>query len=66
MLAEFQPEIPEPLRQDLKAFLSPGRVRDPTIGVLLLVFIGEDRLKRATMQVQIEHIFGTERRGRQR
>jgi hypothetical protein len=64
-LTEFQTKVPEPLSQDLKAFLSPGSARDPTIGILLLIFIREDGFKGAAMQIQIEHVFGTECRSRQ-
>jgi len=32
-------EVPDPLRYQLPAFLSPGRVRAPAIGVLFVVFI---------------------------
>jgi hypothetical protein len=49
MVAEFQPQIPEPLSQDLETFLSPGGARDPTIGILLAVFIREDGLEGAAM-----------------
>jgi hypothetical protein len=66
VLAEFQPEIPEPVRQDLKACLSPRRVRDPALGVLLVVLLGEDRLTRATMQGEVQDIVGAESRGRKR
>jgi hypothetical protein len=59
MLAEFQTQVPEPLRQDLEEFLSAGRMGDPTIGVLFSIFISQYRLKGATMQIQIQHIFGS-------
>jgi hypothetical protein len=60
VLAQGEAQIPEPLRQDLKELLPTGRVRDPAVGVLLDVFIREDGLKGATMQIEIEHIFGAE------
>jgi hypothetical protein len=50
MLASVQAQIPEPLGQDLKTLLSTGGMRHPTIGVLLAIFISEDRLKRAAMR----------------
>jgi hypothetical protein len=58
MLAEFQTQVPEPLRQNLKELLSAGSMRNPTIGVLLSVFISQHCLKGATMHIQIQHIFG--------
>ena len=42
VLAKFQPEVPEPLGQDLEAFLSPGGARDPAVSVLFGIFIRED------------------------
>jgi hypothetical protein len=40
-------------------------MRDPSVGILLSVFISQDRLKRAAMQIQIQHIFGGEGRSGQ-
>ncbi len=39
LLPQFEADIPDPLRHDLPALLSPGRVRTPSIRVDLLVFI---------------------------
>jgi len=60
MLAEFYPQVPEPLSQDLEAFLSPGRMRDPTVSILFAIFIRQDGLKGTAMQIQIQDIFGAE------
>jgi hypothetical protein len=60
MLAEFQPQVPEPWGQDLKTCVSERSARDPPIGVVLLLFIRENRLTGATMQGHIEHIVGAE------
>ena len=38
-IAQFQAEVPHPLRDHLPALLPPGRVRAPPIGVLFAVFI---------------------------
>ena len=65
VLTKFQAQVPEPLGQDLEAFLSPGRVRDPAVGVLFVIFIREDGLKGPTMQIQIQNICGAERWGGQ-
>jgi hypothetical protein len=39
MLSKFQTQVPNPLSQNLKELLSPGRMRDPPIRILLGVFI---------------------------
>jgi hypothetical protein len=49
------------LRDNLPGFLSSGRVRAPAVGVLLLVFIGQQRGVSSTMQVEGHHIGGGER-----
>src|SRR5713101_3216910 len=46
--------------------LSAWGMRVPTICVLLLVFVSQHGLKRATMQVQVKHIRSSKRRGRKR
>src|SRR5690348_6522856 len=38
-VSKFQAEIPNPLRKNLPAFLSPGGMRTPTVRLLLPVFI---------------------------
>ena len=43
-----------------------GSVRVPPIRVLLVVFIRQHRLKRATMQVEVKHIRSGKRRGGKR
>jgi hypothetical protein len=45
MLPKVQTKVPEPLVQDLPAFLTTRGVGTPTIGVLFLIFVGEDGLK---------------------
>ena len=60
MLSELQAQIPEPLREDLPELLPTRRMRNPAVRVLLSIFIGEDRLKGSSMQVQIKHVGGTE------
>ncbi len=39
LMPQLQAEVPHPLRYQLPAFLSPGRVRVPAIGILFVVFI---------------------------
>ena len=55
-MAHFQAQVPHPLRDHLPAFLPPGRVRAPAIGILFVVFIGKLRLKGAAMQIQFDDI----------
>jgi hypothetical protein len=52
LMPQFEPEVPGPLCHHLPALLSPGRVRAPTVGIDLLIFIRECRLKGSTMQIQ--------------
>ena len=60
LMPQFQAEVPDPLGDQLPAFLSPGRLATPPVGIDLLVFIGEQGLKGTTMQVQLDHIAGGE------
>src|SRR5947209_6051787 len=60
-MAQFQAEVPDPLRDNLPGFLSSGRMRTPAVGVLLLVFIGQHWFKGPAMQVEGHHIGGGER-----
>jgi hypothetical protein len=46
------------LREDLAKLLAAQRMRIPAIRILLDIFIGEHRLKRTAMQIQIKHIRG--------
>jgi hypothetical protein len=39
MLPKIQTKVPEPLVQDLPAFLTTRGVGTPTIGVLFLIFV---------------------------
>jgi hypothetical protein len=61
-MAQFEPQVPDPLRDHLPALLSPGGVAAPTIGVDLSIFVGECRLKSAAMQVQFDDVRNGERR----
>jgi len=65
---EVQPKIktkvPDPLIQDLPELLATSRPRTPPIRILFHIFIGEDRLKGAAMQIQIKHISTGEGRAR--
>ncbi len=60
LMAQFESQVPGPLRDHLPAFLPPGRMTAPAVWVLLLVFIGEDRGVSPAMQVQLDHIAGGE------
>lgn len=59
--AQFESQVPDPQREHLPAFLSPGRMAAPPIRVLLTVFLGEDRFTGTTMQRQRDHVAGRER-----
>ena len=59
-MAQFQAEVPDPLGHALPGFLSPGRMTAPSVGIDLLIFIRERRLKGTAMQVQLNHIAGSE------
>jgi hypothetical protein len=56
VLAQFQPEIPDPLRQDLAKLLAARRMGVPAIRVLFGVFIGQHGFKRPALQVEVKHI----------
>jgi hypothetical protein len=60
LVPQFESQVPDPLGDQLLALLSPGRMAATAIGSDLLIFIGECRLKSATMQVQLDHIAGRE------
>ena len=60
LLPELQAKIPDPLSDDLPELLPIGRMRNPAIRVLFLIFIGEHGFKGPSMQVEIEHISGSE------
>ena len=42
MLSQFQAKIPHPLTDHLPEFLPTRRMRNPTIGVLFLIFVSQD------------------------
>ena len=64
-MAQFQPQVPHPVADNLPALLPPVGLAAPAVGVLLLIFIGESILKRAAMQVERHHIRRRERALRQ-
>lgn len=49
LMAQFQTEIPHPLRDNLPGFLSGGGMATPAVGVEFLVFVGKLWLKGAAM-----------------
>src|SRR5712692_1055566 len=59
-MPQFEPNIPYPLGHHLPGFLSPGGVAAPPVGIDLLVFICQCRLKGAAMQVQLDDIGSSE------
>src|SRR5690242_3413331 len=61
-IPKLQAEVPDPLRDHLPAFLSPGGVTAPSVKIEFAVFIGKQRLESAPMQVQLDDIRGSERR----
>ncbi len=64
-MAQFQTEVPHPLADQLPCLLTRGRMADPSVGVLLLVFISQRILKCATMQIQRHNITSRKRLLRQ-
>jgi hypothetical protein len=46
LMAQFESQVPGPLRDHLPGFLSPGRMTAPPVGIKLDVFIEKSRLKR--------------------
>ena len=56
LLSQFEAKVPGPLAQDLPECLSIGAMGTPAVRSLLQIFVGEDRLKRASVQVEVEHI----------
>jgi hypothetical protein len=56
MVTQFQSEVPDPLGNDLPTLLTPGGMAAPTVGLLLAIFIAECIFKRATMQIECDHI----------
>ena len=60
-MTQLQTEVPEPLRDDLPCLLTVGRMADPAVGVLFLVFIGQRIFKGAAMQIQRHDITSRER-----
>jgi hypothetical protein len=45
-------------RQDLPKLLSTGGVRDPTVWVLLPIFICKDRLECSSVEIEVNNIGG--------
>ena len=62
LLPQFQAQVPHPLIEDLPEFLPIGGMGTPSVGILLPIFIGQDCLKRSSMQVEVKHIRGGKRR----
>jgi hypothetical protein len=62
-LPQLQAEIPDPLGEDLGKLLAARGMRIPSVGFLLVVFIGLHGLERAAMQIQ--HIRGRKRGGKE-
>ena len=60
-MAQGEAQVPDPLGENEPELLAPGGVTTPAVQRLFLVFIGEQRLKSATMQVQSHHISRRER-----
>ena len=48
--------FPRPLADDLPDFLSASSMRAPPIRILLTILIGENRFKRATVQIHCHDI----------
>ena len=59
-MPHFQAQVPHPLRDHLPAFLTPGGVTTPAIGVLFLVFICQSWLEGPAMQVEFDNISSSE------
>jgi hypothetical protein len=55
-MAQFKTHVPHPLRQDLPKFLSTGCLRDPTVRVLLLIFIGKNGLECSSVEIEVNDI----------
>jgi hypothetical protein len=55
---QVESQVPDPLGDELPALLSRGRMAAPAVGIDLLVFIREHRLKGPTMQVHLNDIAG--------
>lgn len=62
LMSQLQPQVPYPLGHQLPALLPPGRIAAPSVGIDLLVFVRERRLKGPAMQVQFDDITGGKRR----
>ena len=56
MLSKIKTKIPKPLIQDLPEFLTTRGARTPTISALFPIFIRENGLKGAPMQIEVKHI----------
>jgi hypothetical protein len=49
---QFQTQVPDPLAENLPAFLSPRRVFSPAVWILCLVLIGQDGLESAPLHLE--------------
>jgi hypothetical protein len=61
LMTQFQAQIPDPLRDDLPAFLARCGMAGPSVRVLLQVFIGQSIFKGAAMQIQRDDVARHER-----
>src|SRR5579885_630942 len=62
-MSQAQTQVPDPLAEDLPELLPAGGMRTPSIASLLLIFIGQRRLKSPAPQVEIDDISGRESPG---
>jgi hypothetical protein len=60
LMSQLQSEVPHPLADELPCLLTRGRMADPSVGILFLVFISQCRFKGATMQIQRNDVRGGE------
>jgi len=60
-MPQFQAQVPHPLRNDLPAFLTRGRLTTPAIRVLFHILVGKRRFKGTTMQIHLDDIRDGER-----
>jgi hypothetical protein len=60
LMAQLQAQVPYPLADQLPDLLTRGRMADPSVGILFLVFISQRRFKGTTMQIQCHDVGGGE------
>ena len=59
-MAQFQTQVPHPLRNDLPCLLTICRMTTPAVRLLLLVFVCQSIFKCAAMQIQRDDVTGSE------